>query len=260
MRLKPSILATLIVLGLIGSVAYLLGRLQGYQRIGKPGLRMVDEPVLAEDGRIINTNTVALPRQVLDFESESWPITKAELSWLPADTTYARRHYTAPDKFRTTLNVVMMGQDRTSIHRPQICLTGQGWTIERADLLEIPIAVPRPYQLPVMRMIARRPFREPSGRTRMLKAVYVYWFVADGQLTARHGERMWWMARDLLTNGVLERWAYVSCLAIGLPGDEAAIYRRMERFIAAAVPEFQLATREPLVSQLPATATPAALP
>ena len=51
----------------------------------------------------------------------------------------------------------------------------------------------------------------------MLSGLYVYWFVADNQLTPYHGERMWWMARDLIRTGVLQRWAYVSyftaCLA-----------------------------------------------
>jgi hypothetical protein len=210
---------------------------------------MIEEPVLSEEGQIINTHTVALPTQVLDFESTNGRITKVELGWLPGDTTYARRHYRARDKFNLTLNVVLMGQDRTSIHRPEICLTGQGWTIEQTDLLEIPIGPPQSYRLPVVRMIARRRWQDASGGTHLVKAVYVFWFVADDRVTAQHGQRMWWMAKDLLTTGVLERWAYVSCLAIGLPGQEAALYSRMERFIAAAVPEFQLATRESLLSR-----------
>ena len=43
--------------------------------------------------------------------------------------------------------------------------------------------------------------------------VYVFWFVADNAYTARHGQRMWWMAREMMRTGVLQRWAYVSCFA-----------------------------------------------
>jgi EpsI family protein len=225
---------------MIGITAAGLSRVQHLQTLGKPGLRMVDEAVLDEAGGVVNTNTAALPHRVLNYRSEPQPITKVELSWLPADTTYARRYYEAPDRFGLMLNVVLMGQDRTSIHRPQICLTGQGWTIELSDLLQIPVGGASPYTLPVMRLIASRPHREPNGQVTMLKAVYVYWFVADGHVTARHGERMWWMARDLLTRGTLQRWAYVACLAIGRPGSEEAIYDRLREFVAAAVPEFQL--------------------
>jgi hypothetical protein len=241
MKPSPPTLAGVAVLLLIGITAVALSRVERYQTLGQPGLRMVDELVLDEDGGVVNTNTAALPHRVLDYASKTQPITKVELSWLPADTTYARRYYEAPDRFGLSLNVVLMGQDRTSIHRPQICLTGQGWTIERSDLLEIPIQGPQPYSLPVMRLIASRPYRDPGGQTINLKAVYVYWFVAENQITARHGQRMWWMAQELLTRGVLQRWAYVACLAIGRPGSEEAIYQRLEEFIAAAVPEFQLA-------------------
>ena len=71
--------------------------------------------------------------------------------------------------------------------------------------------------------------------------VFVYWFVADGELTAQHRQRMWWMARDLLTRGVLQRWAYVSCFSACPPGQEEATYARMREWIAAAVPQFQRA-------------------
>ncbi len=238
---RQALLAAVVVLALIGTTAGVLARMHQNHRLGKPGLRMIEEPVLAEDGQVVNTNTVALPHRVLDFTSETKPITTVELGWLPADTTYARRVYRAPDGFGIQLNVVLMGQDRSSIHRPQICLTGQGFTIERSDLLEIDVPKPHPYRLPVMRLTASGSSRSADGRDHAYKAVYVYWFVADGQLTARHGQRMWWMARDLLRHGVLQRWAYVSGLAVGPPGSEDALYRRLEEFLAAAVPEFQLA-------------------
>ncbi len=245
MNTRQPLLAAIVVLLLIGTTAGVLARMHQNHRLGKPGLRMIDEPVLAEDGRVINTNTVALPQKVLGFTSETKPVTKVELGWLPADTTYARRIYRAPDGFGVQLNVVLMGQDRSSIHRPQICLTGQGFAIERSDMLEINIPRPQPYRLPVMRLTASRSSRSADGREHTYKAVYVYWFVADGQLTARHGQRMWWMARDLLREGVLQRWAYVSALAFGAPGSEEVLYRRIEEFLAAAVPEFQVVEGSP---------------
>ena len=51
---------------------------------------------------------------------------------------------------------------------------------------------------------------------------------------------MWWMARDLITKGVLQRWAYISCFSVCPPGQEEALYARMREWIAAAVPQFQL--------------------
>jgi hypothetical protein len=39
---------------------------------------------------------------------------------------------------------------------------------------------------------------------------------------------------------VLQRWAYVACISPCAPGQEDATFARMKKFIAAAVPEFQL--------------------
>ena len=76
-------------------------------------------------------------------------------------------------------------------------------------------------------------------------AVLVYWFVADNQLTADHRQRMWWMARDLLRCGVLQRWAYVLQFSICEPGREETTFARLSEFIRASVPEYQLVPAPP---------------
>jgi hypothetical protein len=47
-------------------------------------------------------------------------------------------------------------------------------------------------------------------------------------------------ALHLLRTGVLQRWAYVSYFSACEPGQEDATFARMEKLIAASVPEFQL--------------------
>jgi hypothetical protein len=236
----------LVVVALIGGTAAILVRLHHHPRLGIPGLKMVHEPVYDERGKVIGTETVALPRQVLDYESRPLPVTLEELGWLPADTTYARRGYEAPDQFKITLSVVLMGADSRSIHKPQICLPGQGWTIARSEVVTVTVSAPFTYALPVMKLTSGREFESPDGTRQKLSSLYVYWFVADHQVTAQHGQRMWWMAEELLRTGILQRWAYVSCFSICRPGQEAATFERMTQFIAEAVPRFQLATWAPL--------------
>lgn len=237
---QPGLIPAVIALSLIGVTALFLSRMQMSHALGRPGLVMTNDLVFDEDGNVVNTNTAALPVRVLDYTSETRPVAKVELSWLPPDTTYARRLYQSPAGRQLLLTVVLMGQDRTSIHRPQICLTGQGWTIERSDLTEIPLNTETQNALPVMRLVASRTVKEGS-LTRTYKAVYVYWFVADKHVTARHGERMWLMAQELLTSGILQRWAYVSCLSICNPGQEEQTYESMRKFLSEAVPTFQSA-------------------
>ena len=83
----------------------------------------------------------------------------------------------------------------------------------------------------------------------MLRSLYVYWFAAENSLTARHGERMWWMAKELIRTGTLQRWAYVACWSQCVPGQEGPAFQRMKEFIAAAVPQFQLAVGPPGAAQ-----------
>ncbi|MFN7140610.1 MAG: exosortase-associated EpsI family protein, partial [Limisphaerales bacterium] len=229
--------------------AVFLFRVQANQRLGTPGLMVVSEPIHDPKGNIAGTNSVKLPAQVAGFQSQPLPVTEIELNWLPPDTTYGRRHYKAEDGFEAMISVVLMGGDRTSIHKPEYCLTGQGWRIERSETTSIMMSAPHSYELPVKKMTVARDFKHPNGQTIPLKGIYVFWFVADQQLSAEHGDRMWRMAKDLLTRGVLERWAYVTYFTQCLPGQEDATYERMKEFIAASVPEFQITTGKPVASQ-----------
>lgn len=238
MKTAAPILALVGGLILIGSTALILRQVDRHRTLGEPGLVMVVANVLDESGDIVNTNTVALPRQVLEYQSTNAPITKVELGYLPADTTYARKIYFAPDSFWIQASVVMMGVDRSSIHKPQYCLVGQGWQVLSQGEDNIPLAGEKSLELPVWKMTAQQPQSMADGTRHMVKAVYVYWFVADGHVTARHGQRMWWMARELLTTGTLQRWAYVSVLGLCLPGQEEETYERIRKFIAESAPEY----------------------
>jgi hypothetical protein len=238
-------LAALLV---IVAAAAFLATWQKRQRLGEPGVRIVNEPSYAADAGstdvtntfLVSTNSLYLPERVLDFESSVPPIPKKVCEWLPKDTTYGQRFYRATNGFGIQAMTVLMGKDRTSIHKPKYCLTSQGWSISAEELTAIPIARPAAYDLPVMKLTARQTFRNKEGREQTVAGVFVYWFVADKQLTAKHGELMWRIGRDLLRTGVLQRWAYVTWFSTCAPGQEETTYERMREVIAAAVPEFQL--------------------
>jgi hypothetical protein len=168
---------------------------------------------------------------------------ETELLKLPADTSFRVRVYKAEDGFFTQVSAVLMGSDRSSIHRPQICMTGQGWAIDSAISRVEPIHLerPRPYDLPVNKLIATKQFKDAEGKVQSVRGLYVYWFVEAEHYTASSAQWMvWWVPRDLLLNGRLERWAYISYFSACNPGQEEATFERMKKLIAATVPEFQL--------------------
>ena len=118
---KWVILSTALVL--IAGTAGVLKWLRANQKLGRPG-------IIAEATTGSVMMKIKLPEQVLDFTSTNVPEPPLVLSYLPPDTSYAERIYTALDGFRIQNTVVLMGTDRTSIHKPDYCLPGQGWVIK----------------------------------------------------------------------------------------------------------------------------------
>jgi len=224
-------------LGLMAVAATLLATFRAKQKLGSPAVATSAIP-----GSI--RLQVDLPQTVLDYDSQVIEADELTTNMLPADTSFGQRRYIAPDRWQILLNVVLMGSDRTSIHKTEFCLEGQGWRIDRQASGETAIRIdrPRPYDLPVMKFIANH---DPTDRLpESARAVYVCWFVAsDDEITPRNNQRMWWLARDLLRTGVLQRWALVSYFSVCAPGQEDATFERMKKFIAASVPEFQLVPR-----------------
>jgi hypothetical protein len=226
---------------LVGLTAALLLRVRSHYSLGKPGVKVVNVPIYNDDKNLVANESVFLPEAIGEYTSTNLPVTKIELDMLPPDTVYGRRLYHAPDSSIMT-SVVLMGTDRTSIHKPQYCLTGQGESITGSEVITLPIAKPHPYELKIMKLSTTSQQSVGGGKFATVSGIYLYWFVADGQLTPHHGERMWLMGRDLMTKGLLQRWAYVSYFSRCLPGQENILLERMKRFVAASVPEFQTTT------------------
>ena len=228
----------LIALVMMGSTAAFLVWLKAHQKLGAPGVKTV--AIGGGPGF-----RVELPGRVLNYSSTNVPVQKIVTDVLPKDTSYGQRLYWAPDDFQILLNVVLMGSDRTSHHKPEFCLRGAGWQIDESDEQTVPMTRPHAYALPVIRKLVTQPVLF-HGQPTTLRGVYVYWFVADKAISADASglQRMWRMTQSLLTTGILQRWAYITCFAVCLPGQEEATFERMKQFMAAAVPEFQLAHGE----------------
>jgi hypothetical protein len=217
----------MVTIGLIVLAAGFLSYWKKNQRLGQPGVQVLE---LDDKGKL----GMAFPESVLSYGSEEIEVPDLVINTLPADTTIGMRLYKGGDGFEMQLTGVLMGADRTSIHQPQFCLTGAGFNIKESVLDTIKIESEDPYELPVMILKSEK---ELLGR--MYTGYYIYWFVADGLATAKHGERMWWMAKGLFTTGELQRWAYISCLAVCDPRNEEVTLSRMKSFLAGAIPGFQ---------------------
>ena len=229
---KKRLLFTTTLALLAGTMGALMW-LKSHQQLGPPGVKAVAIP-----GSV--AMHVELPEQVLDFSSTNVPEPELVLSYLPKDTSYIGRRYFATNWIWTDAALILMGEDRTSIHRADYCLPGQGWQIREKSVVNLPIAGAQPYELPVSKWVIAPPSTAPAGRPHAISGIYVFWFVTKDQSTYDFPTMLKSMFFHLVRHGVLQRWAYASYFTPCQPGQEDATFTRMKELIAASVPEFQL--------------------
>lgn len=229
-----------ITLALIAATYGLLARVRDRQTLGAPAVRLTPVPLISADGRITRTNSVFLPLRIPGYEARLGVVSDMEIAGLPPDTSFGRLIYRSlTDDFKAQASVVLMGRDRTSIHQPDFCLTGAGWMIQSKRYDTIPLSGEEGRLLPVQRFDAVLNYSAPDGSARRMAGVYVFWFAADGEVTSSHTQRTLSLIRNLVTQGVLQRWSYTSFFAQCLPGEEEATYARLRELIADTVPQFQ---------------------
>lgn len=155
---------------------------------------------------------------------------------LPADTGYARKLYVSLDDRRQQVfvSIVLSGRDRSSIHRPELCLVGQGWSIEGQARVQFADTVPATL------LNLEREWVAASGERRQVPALFAYWFVGGDRVVATTGERMWHTALNRLRLQP-DRWAYVVVQAAVLGDENEAItLARMEQVVRPLLPQLGL--------------------
>jgi hypothetical protein len=136
---------------------------------------------------------------------------QAELDLLPKDTTLIKRLYRdAAANDNAHVSLVLAGQDTRAIHKPEVCLPGQGWTITSSTVR--PVAMKNGTTLHVRDLALQKLDQRTEGQKRLIKAHYVYWFVGKGVSTTSDVERQWLSFKDSVFHGVNHRWAYPSVM------------------------------------------------
>ena len=142
------------------------------------------------------------------------------------DTGFSRKNYVAvaDPRRQVFFSVVLSGRDRTSIHRPELCLVGQGWTIEPS--VQISLALPAgatglPAGIPVTLLRVNREFTGPRGRE-VVPQLVAYFFVGADGVVAGHAGMVRRDAWNRVRHGRADRWAYVLMQTDARDGEAAA--------------------------------------
>jgi len=225
---------------MIAGEALILMKLSAVDLLGKPGVKTGVGPLLVADNTIEPRQSVLLPEQVLGIRGTNFTIAPM-LLMLPKDTTYGRRFYKFSDDLNVTLSVILMGHDRSSIHNADGCMFAQDWSENRKERILVRMDRPIPYDLPVKMLTISTIKVTEAGQRYKYSGIYAYWFVSGDEITSElQSAVVWSLIKTLIEKRTIERWAYVSCFCPCLPGQEEAASKRVQEFIKASTPQFQL--------------------
>jgi hypothetical protein len=201
----------------------------------------------AKSGGEVGVN-MDLPVDLDGLEGLPTPVSQAERQILPPDTEFAGRIYgpfsmPATDWWdRFLCKIVLSGREKRSIHRPERCLPGQGWSVIDSQVVSVPLKSGHP--LEVTALVLTRPVTKTDGTPGQLKMCYDYWYVGRSVSTPYSFMRVLLTNWDLIAHRSNQRWSYVICAAYVtdnvIPGGrtQEETSEALKGFIREAVPTF----------------------
>lgn len=181
-----------------------------------------------------------LPDRVGAFTGKEEQPSEGERYVLPKDTEITKKLYKDESGNLVNAQIVLAGAEKRSIHRPELCLPAQGWSINRREV--VPVTLRNGKSLAVMVDVISRPVEIAPGITKPLTSLYCYWFVGKGVSTPSHLMRLLLTSWDRVVHRKNHRWAYVAVSAPVLKGfkpdgkNESETQNMLSEFIGGIVP------------------------
>jgi exosortase len=228
---KRSGWAGALVVAVAGAVIFMTGRVDRIEVSSRVGVK------LAPDG----VNPVTLPDYLgIEWEGNATEVTAVEREMLPEDTGFSRKIYVhlRDRRQQVFLSIVLSGRDRSSIHRPELCLVGQGWTITGQGEHRFEWKGRPDLNVPASVLRIEREVQDARGNSAKVPALFAYWFVGTDTIVTSNTKRVIYTALDRLVHFQAHRWAYVVVQTHAIDGEAAAL-ARMQSVLAEALPTFQ---------------------
>ena len=193
-RRGPSTRQIGIVVAILGGSVLFTAMTADVTKVSEPGVRLTAEgqPFLADKAG--------------DWTGgELSGLTEEEKKILPEDTMGSRRMFKDSNGNQLFCSIVLAGRDVTSIHRPELCLTGQGWGLGGLQIEQIATPATKGGVLSVSRLDAIRDVKLSDGRIGRANSIFLYWFVGKNRVTPYHWQRIYWTAKDRVLHNTNHR-------------------------------------------------------
>ncbi len=189
---------------------------------------------------------MALPTELEGWTGRPIEPSEEERLLLAEDTEYEKKTYNSPGSppgetqiDSVLASIVLSGHDlNNSIHRPERCMTSQGF--RDLNVEAVTIRRPNGTMFTAHRIKSYRNYTDTEGESIAVPNINYYWFVGHRSITASHYERTLIDMKDRILGGYNQRWAYFSVSANvleNLPGirhrSAEATDRLLREFVAA---------------------------
>jgi EpsI family protein len=162
---------------------------------------------------------------------------------LPEDTRYITRKYLSADSQFIDMTIVTSGKDKRSIHRPERCLTAQGYFIDDRRPITIKIPGSKIEKINVMKLRMIRTRTDPdTEELKTDKLIVFYWYASVERLTESNTRRLLHTAWDRMILGKNYHWSYVllhSPVAGDQPDDEERTVKGLYTFMQQFFPKVE---------------------
>ncbi|MFN0079816.1 MAG: exosortase/archaeosortase family protein [Prosthecobacter sp.] len=188
-----------------------------------------------------------LPLSLGDYQGREFEMTAQEKNLLDEGVKLARNVYASATGRQIMATVILSGFVKRSLHRPEVCLPNQGWTV--ADRTQLPLHLKDGRDITIMMMrIFRDSEPQPGVRIRT-RAINFYWYIgSNGTSCADHYEHILLSYFDSTFRNIQHRWAMAS-IYVPLPEQrvgqedpfaELGAVEDAREFISQLAPHFML--------------------
>ena len=158
--------------------------------------------------------------EIAGYASEPVEVSEAERQILPADTGFDKRRYTDADGRWFQVSMVIGGKSKRSIHRPELCLPGQGFQMMSPRTVEVGDVDWHCVTL---------------ARGTVAAQLFAYtFFNQDGFRTSSHLRRIFRDVWDRSVRGRIDRWVMVTVSSSR--ADEARLAAFLEKLKGVVFP------------------------
>lgn len=185
-----------------------------------------------------------LPLNVGSYQAKELGMSAAERDVLDEGVELVRNAYTAPMARGVLATVIVGGPGKRTLHRPEVCLPGQGWIIGSSDVVTLNVGEGREVDATLLRL-----FRDGEGKNGekvRLRGLNVYWYVgSDGTTRPDYYGHIAKGYQDAILKNLNHRWSMVSVFVAVSEGplgqddplQEVGTLEEMKSFLNVLIPD-----------------------